>query len=267
MSYFTVAGEYDDLMGPIYFTAAAKAVADHVGSLLPRVPTRILEVAAGTGQLTRELAASYPAADVTATDISAAMVDFAASRHPRAKVRWSVGDAHDLTSLGTGWDLVASQFGVMFYADRHRALTQARGAAGPAGVYVQTSWDRLLHGDLDEAAARALLPLCPQAASLLAGTIHGYSDRELIAADLAAAGFADVGVDVLEVPVTATGQAVGRALAFGSALQSPIRAAGVDLGVAADAMGAGIGSTFGAGPEDPVETTLRIVVGHGRRAG
>ena len=47
-------------------------------------PTAILELAAGTGTLTRQLTRRLPEAQVTATDLSPAMVSYGAQRVPEA---------------------------------------------------------------------------------------------------------------------------------------------------------------------------------------
>lgn len=58
---------YDRYMGPLLFEPYARHVAERV---TPLRPSQILETAAGTGIVTRAVAAVFPAAEIVATDIN-----------------------------------------------------------------------------------------------------------------------------------------------------------------------------------------------------
>lgn len=262
---FSVADRYDRLMGPIFFAPTATAVAGHIESVLGVPAPAVLEVAAGTGRLTQALCRALPSARITATDVSRPMLEYAQTRRGLPAVRWMLGDAHDLPFQNADFDLVVSQFGVMFFSDRGRALREAARVLMPGGCYVQTSWDVLRPGDVDEAACRAFAPLSAKAGHMLSDVIHGYHDPAAITDDLMAAGFTDVTVDVLDVPATATAEAAGAALAQGSALAAVFTADGVDLHTATEAAAAEIAHTLGVGGSDQFTTTLRVVVASGRR--
>src|SRR5215472_3712870 len=68
---------YDRWLAPAVFQPFAFDLAERSARHNPR---RVLELAAGTGVLTRELIAAVPDAEVTATDLNAAMVSFASNR-------------------------------------------------------------------------------------------------------------------------------------------------------------------------------------------
>ena len=73
-----------------------RALARHVAELLPPDlrPDRLLELGAGTGQLTRLLAERYPDARIAATDLSETMVAHARERfREQTHVEWKVADA------------------------------------------------------------------------------------------------------------------------------------------------------------------------------
>jgi len=74
---------YDRYMGPLLFEPYARYVAEHVVLLQPN---RILETAAGTGIVTRAVAEVLPEAEIVATDINPAVVEFAA-QHPTGSAR------------------------------------------------------------------------------------------------------------------------------------------------------------------------------------
>src|SRR6516225_5540445 len=67
---------YDRFMGPMLFQPYAEDLAARAKALAPR---HLLEVAAGTGIVTRALAAALPGAAITATDLNQAMLDYAAT--------------------------------------------------------------------------------------------------------------------------------------------------------------------------------------------
>src|SRR6185437_4005499 len=69
---------YDRLMVPLIFEEYALDLAARVAKADPR---DVLETAAGTGVLTRAMAANLPApARIVATDLNQPMLDYAASR-------------------------------------------------------------------------------------------------------------------------------------------------------------------------------------------
>jgi methylase of polypeptide subunit release factors len=68
---------YDRYMGPLLFEPYAKLVAERSALLQP---ARILETAAGTGIVTRAVTQALPQAEIVATDVDPAVVEFAAQR-------------------------------------------------------------------------------------------------------------------------------------------------------------------------------------------
>jgi SAM-dependent methyltransferase len=79
---------YDRCLGPALFMPYASHVAELVAA---RAPQRVLELAAGTGILTMELARLLPNARIIASDLNPAMVSWAAHRVPN--VDWRQADA------------------------------------------------------------------------------------------------------------------------------------------------------------------------------
>src|SRR5262249_44711273 len=65
---------YERYMGPMLFEPYAADLAARAKALNPR---RLLEVAAGTGIVTRALAAALPGTAIIATDLNQAMLDYA----------------------------------------------------------------------------------------------------------------------------------------------------------------------------------------------
>jgi len=109
---------YDRYMVPILFDPYAADLAQRLASVQPH---RVLEVAAGSGALTRAISSALPHAEIIATDLNQAMLDVAARRHSGGHVVWRQADALSLPFPDQTFDAVTSQFGVMFFPDKHRA--------------------------------------------------------------------------------------------------------------------------------------------------
>src|SRR5438309_1903480 len=97
---------YDDYLVPAVFRPYADDLAARVVRHRPR---RVLEIAAGTGVLTRVMTASLPGVPVTATDLNVAMVEVGSAQVPAAT--WRQADAMELPFGDASVDLVACQFG------------------------------------------------------------------------------------------------------------------------------------------------------------
>ena len=123
---------YDRLMVPMLFDSYARDLAERVAAF---ARTDVLETAAGTGALTRALAARLPASTrLTVTDLNQPMLDRAASSLPGdRRIGWQQADALDLPFADASFDAVACQFGVMFFPDKIRGYTEARRVLKPGG--------------------------------------------------------------------------------------------------------------------------------------
>ena len=91
---------YDRALGPVLFAPFAVHLAALAAALFPQ---RVLELAAGTGVATAELARALPAADIIATDLNPAMVSWAADRI--SGVTWLQADAQCLDFPGASFDV------------------------------------------------------------------------------------------------------------------------------------------------------------------
>src|SRR5438128_117370 len=132
---------YDRYLVPLIFEAFA---ADLVARLEGVRPASVLEVAAGTGGVTRAMAARLPeTVAITASDLNQPMVDYAAALGTSRPVRWRQADAMDLPFDDHSFDAVVCQFGVMFFPDRPRAFAEICRVLRPGGVFVFNVWDRI----------------------------------------------------------------------------------------------------------------------------
>jgi SAM-dependent methyltransferase len=191
-----VPGVYERYLVPLLFEPFARDLAARVASMSPM---RVLEVAAGTGALTRELADRLPAsAQLVATDLSPAMLEVARMRGASRAVRWSPADALQLPFDDASFDAVACQFGAMFFPDRAAGYAEARRVLAPSGRYVFNVWDRVENNDFTAIVVQALAALFPDdPPTFIARIPHGCHDPAQVRADLGDAGFDDVAIETV----------------------------------------------------------------------
>lgn len=98
---------YDRYLGPLLFEPYAADLAARVAKLEPGT---VLEIAAGTGILTRQLLAALPKSSrLTATDLNEPMLDVARRKiGVDSRVTWRQADALDLPFAPETFDAVLS---------------------------------------------------------------------------------------------------------------------------------------------------------------
>jgi ubiquinone/menaquinone biosynthesis C-methylase UbiE len=243
---------YERYMVPLIFQPYAGDLAQRAAE---RAPARVLEVAAGTGVLTRELARTLPASStIVATDLNQPMLDEAAARGTSRPVTWRTADALQLPFEDASFDAVLCQFGAMFFPDKGKAFAEARRVLRPGGVLLFNVWDAIEHNEFTDVVTDALAGVFPHdPPRFMARTPHGYHDPDLIREHLAQGGFTR-GVQ-LEV-VTRRSRAesprhVAIAICQGSPLRSEIEArGGATLAEATQAAATAIAQRFGSGAVD-----------------
>jgi ubiquinone/menaquinone biosynthesis C-methylase UbiE len=188
---------YQQFLVPLIFQPYADDLAARVARA---APCDVVETAAGTGVLTRALAARLPAANLVATDLNQPMLDLAAARQPDARwVTWQTADALALPFGDHRFDAVACQFGVMFFPDKVQGYREALRVLRPDGRFIFNVWDRIAENEFADVVTQALATVFPQdPPRFMARIPHGYHDVEEIRAQLAAAGFGSISIEALE---------------------------------------------------------------------
>ena len=180
--------------------------ADLLQRLEPTPSCRILEVAAGPGNVTEQLAKRC--AKVLATDYAPGMIERLRSRMERAgitNVECAVMNGQDLDVEDDSFTRAVSSFGVMLFDDRAAGFSELHRALEPGGIAVVSGWsgpEKMDTFGLFGAAVQKALPDLPQPEKPPA--IFSLADRGRFAAEMEAAGFGEVQVDavthVLEIP-------------------------------------------------------------------
>jgi ubiquinone/menaquinone biosynthesis C-methylase UbiE len=240
---------YQTMMVPLIFQPYADDLARRISSLKV---SRILEIACGTGVVTRALDESLdPGVAIVATDLNPAMLEEARAQGTRRAVDWRPADAMTLPFPDASFDCVACQFGVMFFPDKAHAFAEARRVLRPGGTFLFNAWDRIEENDFALAVLEALASLFPaDPPRFMARTPHGYHDIAAIRRDLAAGGFPEADIQTVAARSRAA-SARDPAVAYcqGTPWRAEIEARG-SLEEATRVSAAAIESRFGAGPVD-----------------
>lgn len=243
---------YETYLVPLIFQPYAADLTKRLGA---RNTSRVLEIAAGTGVVTRALAATLSeSVSIVATDLNQAMLDQAAAVGTARPVEWRQADALTLPFSDGEFDAVVCQFGVMFFPDKAKAFSEARRVLRPGGIFIFNVWDRIAENDFADTITTALESVFPKdPPRFLARTPHGYHDRSAIQQDLLNGGFSEPG---RFVTVTARSRAPSPrapAIAYcqGTPLRNEIEARNASqLGEATDIAAAAIAKQFGTGAVD-----------------
>jgi ubiquinone/menaquinone biosynthesis C-methylase UbiE len=211
---------YDRLLVPLIFESYALDLADQVVKLRPRA---VLEIAAGTGVLTRAIASRLDAsARVVATDLNQPMLDHAAARQSSDdRIAWRRADALALPLEDQTFDVVACQFGVMFFPDKVQGYKEARRVLKPGGRFIFNVWDGIAVNEFADVVSETLATLFPQdPPRFMARTPHGYHDVERIRKELNVAGFPAISIASLDKRSRASS---ARDVAFAYCQGTPLR--------------------------------------------
>lgn len=189
---------YDRYLVPLIFKSYAIDLARRVALTDPQ---DVLETAAGTGVLTRAIASRLPEyARLLATDLNQQMLERAkGQQYHHHRIEWKQADALALPFPDQGFDVVACQFGVMFFRDKIQGYKDAHRVLKPGGQFVFNVWDRISENEFADTVTDALSALFPHdPPRFLTRTPHGYHNVEKICEELTAAGFAHVSIETAE---------------------------------------------------------------------
>lgn len=243
---------YDRLMVPLIFEPYARDLAGRIAAVEPR---DLLETAAGTGVLTRAIAARLPLQTrIVATDLNQPMLDHAAAQQPRQdRLTWQRADALALPFEDREFDVVACQFGAMFFPDKIKGYGEARRVLKAGGHFFFSVWDQISENEFADVVTGALAALFPQDPPLfMARTPHGYHDVERIREELTAAGFANILIESIDHRSrAASSRDAAIAYCQGTPLRNEIAARDASLlEKATEAAAAALARRFGQGPID-----------------
>lgn len=254
----TIPQTYERYLVPALFEPYATKLAASIAKI---GATRVLEIAAGTGVVTRALRAALPAAvEIVATDLNPAMLEIAKSRATLENVRYEVADAATLPFEAAAFDAVVCQFGVMFFPDKSACTREVRRVLKRGGTYAFSVWGDLPSNPLGAIVVNTCKTMFPDDPPLfLSRGPYGYNDVATIEAMLVAGGFPEVCTETIDERCRA-GSA--RDLAIGMSEGSPLyhevlarQPAGI--GLFRDAIARALGQEHGF---EPIDAPMRAHV-------
>lgn len=136
----SVPKNYDAYMGPILFTPYAL---DLVSRVKMKGEIKILELAAGTGRVTKELVNLLPEANIIATDISEDMMIVGKENIQSPNLLWMNVNMNDIPFANEEFDLIVCQFGLMFVPDKLKALKEIFRVLKKGGQLLFNTWGKM----------------------------------------------------------------------------------------------------------------------------
>jgi len=249
---------YDRFLGPVLFEPYARDLARRVPA---EEGTRLLEVACGTGIVTRHLRERLPArARFVATDLNPPMIEYARRKLDGVEgIDWRPADACELPFPDGSFDVLVCQFGLMFVPDKEKALREARRVLAPGGTFLFSVWDSLDRNTFAKKAHETIAGFFPDNPPTFYQVPFSLHDTDALRKMLAVAGFADVRVE----PVAFQGESpsagdLARGLVEGNPVGNLIRERGdIDMAAVLEAVRRVVAREFG---DRPVRIPLHAFV-------
>ena len=238
---------YDRCLGlPLFDPFAA--------DLVQRLPARpdgdVLEVACGTGVVTRRLRARLdPGVRIVATDISASMLAYAREKASDARnIDWQEADACKLPFAEGAFAAVVCAFGLMFIPDTAAAFREARRILKPGGIFCFAVWDAIEENPHGLAVTRVIESVLPDP-EMAFRTPYSMASFGRLKDLLQASRFVEQSMESKRLPL---GNVSARTLATGQIRGTPrsaiIEKQGVALDTVIDKLAALLTAQGGADP-------------------
>lgn len=249
---------YDRYLGPVLFEPYAKDLVERIN-----VPEdgSVLEIACGTGIVTRHLRDRLsPSVKIVATDLNEAMINFAAPKfRSDENIEWKPADALDLPFDDGSFHAVVCQFGLMFFPDKQRGVSEAFRVLKPDGQYTFSVWDAIERVDLAKATETVIKQFFPDNPPDFYDIPFSFHEQDRLRSVLTTAGFREITIEAVPFPcVSASARDAAHGLIHGNPVISainerdPAKAPEIESALAEK-----IAAQFGAAP---VEARMQAIV-------
>ena len=254
---------YDRYLGPVLFESYAQDLVERVNV---SEGGRLLEIACGTGIVTRHLRDRLPpGVKIIATDLNEAMINYARQKfRADENVEWKPADALDLPFGDESFDAVVCQFGLMFFPDKQQGVNEAFRVLKSHGQYIVSVWDDIEHVDLAKATETVIKQFFPENPPDFYDVPFSFHEPDRLRSVLTTAGFREIKIEVVPFPcVSASALDAAHGLIHGNPVitaineRDPAKAPEIEAALAEK-----IASQFGAAP---VKAQMQAIVCTGVR--
>ncbi len=182
----SIPANYDRYLVPILFEAYARDIANRID-----IPNegRVLELACGTGAVTKQLRASLAnTVHIVSTDLNPGMLEVAQEAlSAEAAIEFKVADGTDLPFEDASFDAVVCQFGVMFFPDKFQGFAEAARVLRPGGRLYFSVWDTIEHNGFSKLVHETAISVSPKITFM--AMPFSFNDVSYIKTSLESAGF------------------------------------------------------------------------------
>lgn len=217
---------YESGLVPVIFEDYAKDLTRRIARCKPN---SVLELAAGTGVVTRMLRDSLPRnCDLLASDLNEPMLEVAREKFKTGEnVTFKMIDAMGIPLEDASVDVVACQFGVMFFPDKVQAYREAWRVLKPGGHFIFNAWDSHEYNPFAGIAQRLVESEYPDDPPGFYKVPFHYNDARLIKREVAEGGFSSVKVKRKRLSKKIRSvEAFAMGLVHGNPLSEEVRARG-----------------------------------------
>lgn len=247
---------YDKGLGPNLFEYYGDDMSRRVAASFPE---SIMEMAAGTGIVTRKIRDCLANnAVLIATDLNQPMLDIAASKFQDDEdVSFEPADAMDLPFGADTFDVVACQFGVMFFPDKLQSYHEAKRVLKPGGRYIFSVWCSWDENPFARLAHESVAQFYKGDPPMFYKVPFSYHDVDIICETLTEAGFSDIQIDRMPHSVKIHDQdEFSKAAVYGNPLSAEISERGGDPDEAVAAIKKALNENFGDEGVMPLEAIV-----------
>lgn len=187
---------YDKYLGPILFEPYALDLAERLKK--ERIE-RLLELACGTGRVTRHLIDLIPDnGKLVAMDLNPAMLQVAKEKISSNKIEWQIANAQQLPFENEEFDHIVCQFGVMFFPDKEQSFREAARVLKPGGKYIFSTWEAVEKNPRINVMWQVISEVFgSESPDFLKKGPHSFYDQDEIERMLVNAGFKNIRIEVV----------------------------------------------------------------------
>lgn len=194
----SVPDNYETYLGPMLFEPYALELKER---LRKDKLDQVLELACGTGRVTRHLSELVPDnGRLVATDINPDMLELARLKIRSEKIEWMVADAQDLPFEDNRFGYVVCQFGVVFFRDKERGFREACRVLKPGGRFIFNTWEAVEKNPRIDTMWKVIYEVFEvESPDLIRKGPHAFFDKAEIEKLLVNAGFNEISIETVVI--------------------------------------------------------------------